>query len=65
MAENQKLRLQIAIDKKTRRLLALLKDDNGGLSSSEIIGQGIWLWAEKNSPETLKRMHNENLRRAT
>lgn len=63
MAENQKLRLQITIDKKTRRLLDLLKDDNRGLSPSEIIGQGIWLWAEKISPETLKRMHNENLRR--
>lgn len=64
MADNQKLRLQITIDKKTRRLLDLLKDDNTGLSSSEIIGQGIWLWAEKTSPETLKRMHSENLRRA-
>ncbi len=36
--------------------------DNGG-EIHFLLKSNIWLWAEKTSPETLKRMHSENLRR--
>ena len=35
--------MQITINEKTKQLLEMLKEDNKGISASEIIDNAIWL----------------------
>lgn len=60
MADNYKQRMQITINEKERVLLDMLKEDNKGISASEIIDSAIWLWAEKYSPESIDKLHRQN-----
>ena len=57
--------MQITVNEKTKLLLEMLKDDNRGMSASEIFDNGVWAWAEKFSPETIKRLHSDNLENVT
>ncbi|MDM0492989.1 hypothetical protein QTH32_01220 [Clostridium perfringens] len=61
MAENYKRRMQITINEKTKQLLEMLKEDNKGISASEIIDNAIWLWAKEQSSETIEMMHKRNI----
>lgn len=54
-------RIQCYVDDKTADLLEILKEDNPGVNVSEVIRNGVWLYAEQKSPESLATLRQKNL----